>query len=96
MNEQVKTIKFRYKDDVELAYHCGITLTADDYYTLICQAELAEELEAENERYKQALEFYADSESYRQNVTVDHYNYFSDIFFDGGEIAREALKGESE
>ena len=50
-------------------------------------------LEHENQRYKQALEFYADKKTYETNVT-DQWEPVTPIFKDNGKIAREALEGE--
>ncbi|GGN59481.1 hypothetical protein [Oceanobacillus indicireducens] len=44
------------------------------------------------ERYKQALEFYADDESW---TLYDHHGR-TQLGLDGGRKARQALKGESE
>ncbi|GIP63341.1 hypothetical protein J32TS6_18960 [Virgibacillus pantothenticus] len=51
-------------------------------------------LKIENQRYKQALEFYADKQNYRE--MVDQSGVETLIEEDNGRIARRALKGESE
>ncbi len=60
------------------------------------QAERVQELEKENKRYREALEFYAD----RDNYKLEHFDYnlddyMSTVDYDEGQIAREALEGES-
>lgn len=65
-----------------------------------------ENLVKRNEHYKQALEFYADEENYKENL-ISKAEYDADgicisndeyappiIYFDSGEKARKALKGE--
>lgn len=59
-----------------------------------------ERLEQENQRYKEALEFYADGETYtddRQYTSTGTlvHTGFTKIECDCGEKARQALRGES-
>lgn len=70
---------------------------------LIKQTERVRELEEENKRYREALEFYADEETYETKFvthTDEIYDPFTLIDFftlvelDGGEKARKALEGE--
>jgi hypothetical protein len=58
-------------------------------------------LDAENRRYKQALEFYANKEVYqidfnKMDIPEDVIDMTPDIISDNGETAHKALKGESE
>jgi hypothetical protein len=74
--------------------------TAQTYYMT------NQELREQNKRYKQALEFYADEENYKESliskaeydadgicISNDEYNPPT-IYFDKGQIARQALEGE--
>ena len=51
-------------------------------------------LDKEKERYKQALEFYADEENYNSGYLTDDGRIKTLINDDNGETARKALKGE--
>ena len=66
----------------------------------------ANELQKQNKRYREALEFYADEEVYKENL-ITKAEYDADgvcisndeyappiIYFDRGEKARKSLKGE--
>ena len=54
---------------------------------------MLEDLHMENQRYKQALEFYADI--YNHETLLDNEHEFTFIEMDKGEKARQALKGAS-
>lgn len=60
-------------------------------------AKQYEDLQEVNQRYKEALEFYADEKNYVR--PYDNENFFdylpSEMDFDKGERARKELKGES-
>ena len=61
------------------------------------QAERAEELEKQNKRYKQALEFYADEETYEMKFVANTDEIgvpLTVIELDEGKKARKALEGE--
>jgi len=60
--------------------------------------EYVAELEEENKRYKQALEFYADKKTYNLGVKFSMgtaHPRHEPIKFDQGEKARQALEGDS-
>lgn len=65
---------------------------------LVEQAERVYELEAKIERYREALEFYADKNNYREQVLKGIVPpmpiKFKPILHDYGSIARQALEGE--
>lgn len=76
-------------------------LSDEDYHWLLEQAERAQELEQQNKRYREALEFYADEKSWmNRKVTILMDGEPTDvedcpaIFDDGGNIARQALEGK--
>jgi chaperonin cofactor prefoldin len=48
------------------------------------------------ERYKQALEFYADEENYKPFDGIFLSSYQNKVDEDGGEIARQALEGDND
>lgn len=79
-----------------------------DYYKQTCEGLLQEvrRLRQESQHYKQALEFYADKENYKEHL-ISKAEYDADgnwvepahyeppiIYFDKGQIARQALGGE--
>lgn len=77
----------------------------DDLVWLIEQAERVQELEQQNKRYREALEFYADEESYeplevqigavtKEGYKISKYKYDPKINTDKGKKARQALEGE--
>ncbi|MEN2465934.1 hypothetical protein [Ornithinibacillus sp. JPR2-1] len=95
-------------------------LTKEQYEWFLVEASKKEELEErfetlsdihdrtveENQRYKQALEFYADEEHYKEKL-ISEAQYDADgicisndeyappiIYFDSGEKARQALEDE--
>ena len=84
----------------------SVMLTPEDYYSLIEQAKRVQELEQQNERYREALTFYAEESNYDYDVMVDSISYVGDqsemkfyrldskILNDKGERARKALEGE--
>lgn len=62
---------------------------------LIEQAKKVEELEKQNNQYKEALEFYADQVNYELWEDADSVvSYVNNIDFDEGSMAREALGRE--
>ncbi|KAA0965850.1 hypothetical protein FQ087_06170 [Sporosarcina sp. ANT_H38] len=77
-----------------------------DFWFLIELAERAQEMESnckaltiewrdgvlENKRFREALDFYANAETYKTNV-VNQWEPINPISRDGGEIALQALKG---
>jgi len=65
--------------------------TQSDIKWLIEQAERAQELEEENKRYREALEFYADERNYKER---DFGMIVQPAIQDGdrGRTAREALE----
>lgn len=87
------------------------TLSDYDYEWLVKQAECVEKLETQLsintnnmkhlqnkiERYKQALEFYADERNHERewDTFTDSGVEKSKVMKDGGEKARKALKGET-
>lgn len=75
----------------------SVLMMFEDYYWLIKQAKLVQELEQQNKRYKQALEFYADEETYETKFATDTdeiFDPFTLIELDEGKKARKALEGE--
>lgn len=50
------------------------------------------ELKYRNQRYKEALEFYADENNHGDSI--EDFEYEPPIYHDNGEKARQALKGE--
>ena len=84
----------------------SVMLTPEDYYSLIEQAKRVQELERQNERYREALTFYAEKSNYDYDVKIDLIGYVGDqsdmkfyrldskILNDKGERARKALEGE--
>ena len=84
----------------------SVMLTPEDYYSLIEQVKRVQELEQQNERYREALTFYAEESNYDYDVRVDSISYVGDqsemkfyrldskILNDKGERARKALEGE--
>lgn len=72
------------------------------FYWLIHQARRVQELEQQNKRLREALEFYANEDLYNNiNIEYSTYDEFGnrffklegDLFSDGGEKARKALEG---
>ena len=64
---------------------------------LVEQAERVYELEQQNKRYKQALEFYADEETYEMKFVANTDEIgvpLTVIELDEGKKARQALEGE--
>ena len=58
-----------------------------------------DEFEIENERYREALEFYADEETYETKFATDTdetFDPFTLIELDEGKKARKALEGDSD
>ena len=57
------------------------------------KSEYIRELQKENKRYKQALEFYADEENYKPFDGISLSSYQNKIDEDGGQTASKALEG---
>jgi len=73
----------------------SVLMLFEDYYWLIKQAKRVHELEQQNKRYREALEFYADRENYEpEHYDPDTHDYTSLIDRDKGATARQALEGE--
>ena len=75
----------------------SVLMMFEDYYWLIKQAKLVQELEKQNKRYREALEFYANEETYETKFATDTdeiFDPFTLIELDNGEKARKALEGE--
>ena len=53
-----------------------------------------QDLQEQNKRYREALEFYADEENYKPFDGIILSNYQNKVDEDGGEIARKALEDE--
>src|SRR5690554_4019568 len=69
----------------------GWKYTAQSYYMKI------QELREQNKRYREALEFYADEETYETKFATDTdeiFDPFTLIELDEGKKARKALEGE--
>ena len=83
----------------------SVMLTPEDYYSLIEQVKRVQELEQQNERYREALTFYAEESNYDYDVRVDSISYVGDqsemkfyrldseILYDRGKKARQVLEG---
>src|SRR5690606_1692126 len=72
-------------------------LPEDDFWYLYDQAERVQELERKIERYREALEFYANEETYETKFATDTdeiFDPFTLIELDEGKKARQALEGE--
>lgn len=78
----------------------------DAYFKIQLIENQLHQAQAKAERYKQALEFYADEEHYKEKL-ISEAQYDADgicisndeyappiIYFDSGELARQALEGE--
>ncbi|MEG0470754.1 MAG: hypothetical protein RR588_00310 [Solibacillus sp.] len=62
------------------------------------QAETIEKVRAENERLREALEFYANYEHWLPTnlIPFGEDEYRSDVDLDGGKIANQALRGDTD
>src|SRR5690606_14612430 len=72
-------------------------LPEDDFWYLYEQAEQVQELERKIERFREALEFYANEETYETKFATDTdeiFDPFTLIELDEGKKARKALEGE--
>src|SRR5690606_6147105 len=101
------SIKGRLKNINPIGFDLNrsVMLTPEDYYSLIEQAKRVQELEQQNERYREALTFYAEESNYDYDVKVDSVSYVGDqsemkfyrldseILYDRGKKARKALGG---
>lgn len=78
----------------------------DAYFKIQLIENQLHQAQAKAERYEKALEFYADEENYKENLIskaeqidgnrVEPAHYEPPIiYFDKGQIARQALKGET-
>lgn len=91
--EQLESLK-RNREWTEATGGKFYTVDSDDYKWLIKQAERVQELERKIERYREALEFYADKENYEpEHYDPDTHDYTSMIDHDKGATARKALEG---
>lgn len=75
----------------------SVLMMFEDYYWLIKRAKLVQELEQQNKRYREALEFYANEETYEMKFATDTdeiFDPFTLIESDEGKKARKALEGE--
>jgi len=75
----------------------SVLMMFEDYYWLIKRAKQVQELEKQNKRYREALEFYANEETYETKFATDTdeiFDPFTLIELDNGEKARKALEGE--
>ena len=90
------TGKERLERIIQMQYD-GYTIwdmSEDDLVWLIEQAERVYELEGKIERYRAALEFYADRDNYEpDHYDPDAHDYTSMIARDKGATARKALEG---
>lgn len=79
----------------------------DAYFKIQLIENQLHQAQAKAERYENALEFYADEENYKENL-ISKAEYDADgiwvepahyeppiIYFDKGQIARQALEGET-
>ena len=77
----------------------------DAYFEIQLLENQLQQAQAKAERYEKALEFYADEENYKENliseaeqidgIWVEPAHYEPPIiYFDKGQIARQALEGE--
>lgn len=81
----------------EQLYHIALSLVRNHGEWLIEQTERVQELEEENKRYREALEFYANEENYffdEKEYKVGLGVPESEITIDYGNKARKALEGE--
>ena len=72
-------------------------LPEDDFWYLYERAERVQELERKIERYREALEFYANEETYETKFATDTDEIcdpFTLIELDEGKKARKALEGK--
>ena len=73
----------------------GVELPEDDYWYLYEQAERVQELERKIERYREALEFYANEETYEMKFVANTDEIgvpLTVIELDEGKKARQALE----
>ena len=86
------------KKELELDWSdISYVVNQDDVKWLI---NLVEKLEQQNKRYREALEFYADENNYREQelkgIVPPRPITFKPILHDYGSIARQALEGKSD
>lgn len=99
--ERLEDIKERF-----VKYEYDYNLNGEDVEWLIEQAERVQELKEQNQRYREALEFYADQTIYKEEL-INEASYDADgvcisndeyappvVYLDGGEKARKALEGK--
>src|SRR5690606_25215973 len=75
----------------------SVLMMFEDYYWLIKQAKLVQELEKQNKRYREALEFYANEETYEMKFVANTDEIcvpLTVIELDEGKKARQALEGD--
>lgn len=88
---RLEEIKFKFNNTIDVMLY----MPYEDVKFLIEQAERVQELEQQNKRYHEALEFYADRENYEpEHYDPDTHDYTSIIDHDKGATARKVL-GES-
>ena len=111
--ERLEEIELEYSTLTVSSERNGIEYTEVDVNDLVFliqnsfkQAKRVEELEQQNERYREALTFYAEESNYDYDVKVDSIGYIGDqsdmkfyrldsaILNDRGEKARQALEDE--
>ena len=100
--EDIKKLREMILEESDFRIRCilanvFVSLGYMDY--LFKQAERVHELEQQNKRYKQALEFYANEETYEMKFPTDTDEIcvpLTIIELDEGKKAREALEGNLE
>ena len=99
--KRLEEFKNMLNDSFDTAYYAGITLTYEQLYYLT--EKLGKEIECrtayeklykQNKRYREALEFYANSFNYEPFGQIYSSNYLNEIDVDNGQKARKALKGD--
>src|SRR5699024_4087220 len=73
----------------EISWNEGMEITNNGFQCLSCKIK---ELKQQNERYRKALEFYADDENYESKNAMDSdyiEDYYNLIELDKGELARQ-------
>lgn len=97
-------VEWLLESSQDLRHQAHLALREPDAFALILDAEMAEEaaaritaLEAENERLREALAFYADIASYCKlyipGIPESDPRTFAPVLQDDGKQARQALGG---
>lgn len=105
MSKRLEEIKERVKSSYLNFYEkLSTAMTEEDTKKLKCVIDFTsleylinqvEKLKEENEKYRRALEFYAEMDNYFMKYDDHTHNLISSkIFIDEGEIARKTLEGE--